>query len=59
MKGGRKMKEHLERAYRLISGIAVKGDAIDTMALARAELRAAYAELEKKEKPEGKESETA
>lgn len=53
------MKEHLERAYRLISGMAVKGDNVDTVALVRAELRAAYAELEKQEKAEEKESETA
>lgn len=37
-----KLKEHIERAYDYLAKIPVKGDAVDLMAMARQELRAAY-----------------
>lgn len=47
-----KMEKHLERAYELISRIAVSGDAAELMAQARAELRAAWRELQKQKEEE-------
>lgn len=46
------MKEvlnELDAAYKLISSVPVRGDAIDIIAEARARLRKAYTELENKE----------
>lgn len=51
-KGEGKMEKHLERAYELISRIAVSGDAVELMAQARAELRAAWRELQKQKEEE-------
>lgn len=42
--------KRLDKAYKLISGIPVTGDAVDMMALARMELRAAYAAVEEMER---------
>ena len=55
-----KLKNHLDQAYRYISKIPVSEDAVDLMALARRELRAAYKEAENKQskKEEGKEEQT-
>ncbi len=41
-----KLRKHLDQAYRYISKIPVCEDAVDLMALARRELRAAYKEAE-------------
>ena len=41
------LKKHLENAYKYISNLRVSGDAVDTVALARMELRQAYAEASK------------
>lgn len=46
------MEKRLERAYDLISRIAVSGDAVELMAQARAELRAAWRELQKQKEEE-------
>lgn len=43
------IKEHLNKAFQYISAIAVTGDAVDLMAAARKELKAAYAEIKKGE----------
>ena len=42
-----KLKTHLDKAFQYISALQVNGDAVDLVALARAELRAAWKELEK------------
>lgn len=50
--GGNKVDEirqHIEKAYQLISSISVTGDNVDIMAGARSELRSAY-QLMKQEK---------
>lgn len=39
----------LDTAYKLISSVPVRGDAIDIIAEARARLRKAYTEIENKE----------
>ena len=51
----KEIKKHLEEAFQLASSIPVKGDAVDVMAAARANLRAAYRLLDEK----GPESEKA
>lgn len=43
----RLVKNHLDKAFQYISALQVNGDAVDLVALARAELRAAWKELEK------------
>lgn len=43
-------KEHIKKAFDLISAIPVQGDAVDLMCLARQELKAAYREAEATEK---------
>lgn len=44
-----KLKTHLDKAYQYISKLQVSGDAVDLVALARAELRAAWQEIENTE----------
>lgn len=48
----KEIKQHLEEAFQLLSSIPVKGDAVDVMAAARANLRAAYHLLDKQPEPE-------
>ena len=50
----KKIKQHLEEAFQLVSSIPVKGDAVDVMAAARANLRAAYRLLGDQKEPENK-----
>lgn len=38
------LRKRLDRAFRLLAAIPVSGDAVDALAAARAELRAAYQE---------------
>ena len=38
----KEIKQHLEEAFQLISSIPVKGDAVDVMAVVRADLKTAY-----------------
>lgn len=40
--GTEKMKQHLDQAYLWLSRIPVTGEAVDHMAMARQELRAAF-----------------
>lgn len=44
-----KLKVHLDKAFQYISKLQVSGDAVDLVALARAELRAAWQEIEQTE----------
>lgn len=44
-----KLLEDLDVAYRMISAIAVSGDAVDLMSAARAKIRSVCAELDKVE----------
>ena len=48
----KKIKQHLEEAFQLVSSVTVKGDAVDVIAAARANLRAAYHLLDKQPEPE-------
>ena len=48
----KKIKQHLEEAFQLVSSVPVKGDAVDVMAAARANLKAAYRLLDKEPEPE-------
>ena len=41
------LKKHLDTAFKAISKVPVSGDAVDLIALARAELRKAYEEATK------------
>ena len=43
------MKEDLEETFRLVSAIPVSGEAVDVMAVVRADLKAAYKLLEEQE----------
>ena len=45
----KEIKQHLEEAFQLASSIPVKGDAVDVMAVVRANLKNAYRLLEEKE----------
>ena len=45
----KEIKKHLEEAFQLASSIPVKGDAVDVMAVVRANLRTVYRLLEEKE----------
>ena len=45
------VKKHLDTAFQLISTVPVKGDAVEVMAAARANLRAAYQLLDKQKEP--------
>lgn len=40
------LKEHLERAWKLLGRIPVSGDMVEVMLAVKQELRAAYKELE-------------
>lgn len=51
------VKKHLDTAFQLISTVPVKGDAVEVMAAARANLRAAYQLLDKQKEPETKDPE--
>lgn len=53
----KKIKQHLEEAFQLLSSIPVKGDAVDVMAVVRNNLRAAYRLLDDKKEPAKEESE--
>ena len=44
----KEVKKHLEEAFQLVSSVTVKGDAVDVIAAARANLRAAYHLLDKR-----------
>ena len=46
----KEIKQHLEEAFQLISSIPVKGDAVDVMAVVRADLKNAYHLINEKEK---------
>lgn len=48
----KEIKKHLEEAFQLVSSVTVKGDAVDVIAAARANLRAAYHLLDKQLEPE-------
>ena len=50
------VKKHLESVFNLVSSIPVKGDAVDVMAAARANLRAAYHLLDKQPDTEEEEA---
>lgn len=54
----KEVKRHLEEAFQLLSSISVKGDAVDVMAAARANLRTAYRLLDEKEPESEKAEET-
>ena len=45
----KKIKQHLEETFQLVSSVPVKGDAVDVMAVVRANLKNAYRLLEEKE----------
>ena len=47
------LKKHIDRAFRLLSGLSVSGDAVDVVAGIREELRAAYKLAEKEDKQDG------
>ena len=51
------VKKHLNKAFQYVSKLQVSGDAVDLVALARAELRAAWQEIENTE-TEGDANET-
>ena len=53
----KKIKQHLEEAFHLVSSIPVKGDSVDVMAAVRNNLRAAYRLLDEKKEPEKEEPE--
>ena len=51
-----RLKMHLDKAYSYLSGVQVCGDAVDALALARAEMRMAWKEacrVEETTKEEG------
>lgn len=50
-----KAKRHIDEAYRLISAIPVKEDAVELMASAKQHLRAAFALIKDAEKNEAEE----
>lgn len=51
------LKKHLDTAFAFLSRINVKGDDVDYMAMARQELRAAWAILGKKPETKAENSE--
>ena len=51
----KELLKELEDAYRMISTIAVSGDAVDVMAFARSKLRKVHEQLEKTNTAEEKE----
>ena len=52
----KEVKKLLEEAFQLVSSITVKGDAVDVIAAARANLRAAYHLLDKQPDTEEEEA---
>ena len=50
--------QHIDKAYGYLAKIPVNGDFVEPMALARQELREAYAMMEAKEKEQEKKEET-
>ena len=55
----KEIRQHIEKAYGYLAKIPVNGDFVEPMALARQELREAYALAEAKEKEQDKEKEEA
>lgn len=53
MKKTDKLKVRLDKVFQYISKLQVSGDAVDLVALARAELRQAWKEIEEAETEEG------
>ena len=49
-------KQHIKRAFDLMSEIAVRGLDVDRLAMARAELRAAFRLLDQREKEVSKDN---
>lgn len=55
----KEIRRHIDRAYGYLAKIPVNGDFVEPMALARQELREAYALEEAREKEQDKEKEEA
>lgn len=55
----KEIRQHLEKAWDYLAKIPVNGDFVEPMALARQELREAYALAEAREKEQDKEKEEA
>ena len=53
----KEIRQHIDKAYGYLSKIPVNGDFVEPMALARQELREAYALAESREKERDKEKE--
>lgn len=53
----KEIRQHIDKAYGYLSKIPVNGDFVEPMALARQELREAYALAEAQEKEQDKEQE--
>lgn len=51
----KEIRQHIDKAYGYLSKIPVNGDFVEPMALARQELREAYALAEPREKEQDKE----
>lgn len=51
----KEIRQHIEKAYGYLSKVPVNGDFVEPMALARQELREAYALAEAREKEQDKE----
>ena len=51
----KEIRQHIDKAYGYLAKIPVNGDFVEPMALARQELREAYAMAEAREKGQGKE----
>ena len=51
----KEIRQHIDKAYGYLSKIPVNGDFVEPMALARQELREAYALAEAREKEQDKE----
>lgn len=55
----KEIRQHIDKAYGYLAKIPVNGDFVELMALARQELRDAYALAEAREKEQDKEKEEA
>ena len=55
----KEIRQHIDNAYGYLSKVQVNGDFVEPMALARQELREAYALAEAQEKEQDKEKEEA
>ena len=53
----KEIRQHIEKAYGYLAKIPVNGDFVEPMALARQELREAYALAEARDKEKDKEKE--